>query len=74
MTFLEHMKEKHPSGNNNDAGSVWLVCQEAQEYADAQVRRVIQSIIDYELENGRQPICNDEERGANEYADIFLTQ
>lgn len=71
MTFLEYMRRNYPNANNNDAASVWLACKGAQEYADLQVRLCIQSIIDYEHENGREPICNDEERSAADYAAIF---
>jgi len=45
-----------------------------EKYARLQVRRAFQSIIDYEHENGRTPICNDEERGATEYAEIFFSE
>lgn len=65
------MQKQHPGKNTNDKASVWLLCQEAQRYADIRVAQAIQSVIDYEHERGHEAISLDEERGAKEYADIF---
>jgi hypothetical protein len=71
MTFLEFMAANYPGKNTNDKAALFLACQGAQEYAEQKVIEVIQSIMDYEHENGRTPICNDEERDAADYAAIF---
>lgn len=71
MSFIEYLNEKF-DWQETDSGYPLLTAKMAEQYAQFQVRRAIQSIIDYELENGRTPICNDEQRGAVEYAQLFF--
>lgn len=71
----DQILRKHEDTNKfhlHESDRAWVL-QAMQEYAELMVRKGFQSIIDYELENGRTPICNDEERGASEYATIFFT-
>jgi len=71
MTFLDWMKIHYPNGK--DPATVWLVCTEAQKYADFLAAGVVQNVIDYELERGHRAISLDSRR-AEEYVEIYKNQ